>query len=93
MENKKIEEVLQKEIRPYLSSHYGDIEIMSYKNDILKIRLLGQCKNCPSAKFTVEDVIESKLKETIPNLKKVILNNDVSEELYSFAKKILNKKK
>lgn len=88
-----IEETLEKNVRPYLLEHYGDIEITSYKDGILYIRLLGQCNNCPSAKFTVKDVIESKLKENIPEVKKVILETGVSAELYDFAKKILNKSK
>ncbi len=88
---KKLEGILQKEIRPYLLRHDGDVEVLSYEDGILCIRLLGQCKNCPSAKFTVEDIIESTLKKYIPDLKKVILRDAVNEELYQFAKKLLSK--
>lgn len=88
-----IQEILEKDVRPYLLGHYGDVEVISYKDGILYIRLLGQCNNCPSAKFTVEGVIESKLKENIPEVKKVILETGVSAELYDFAKRILNKSK
>ncbi|WP_213818599.1 NifU family protein [Garciella nitratireducens] len=90
---KKLKKILQKEIRPYLLKHDGDMEVLFYEDGILGIRLLGQCKNCPSAKFTVEDIIESTLKEYIPDLKKVILRDDVSEELYQFAKELLSKNK
>ncbi|MCR1899354.1 NifU family protein [Irregularibacter muris] len=88
---KNIQEVLERDVRPYLLDHYGDVEITSYEDGILYIRLLGQCNNCPSAKFTVENIIESKLKENIPELKEVILDTDISSELYHFAKEILGK--
>lgn len=86
-----IEKVIDKDVRPYLLEHYGDVEVISYENGILYIRLLGQCNNCPSAKFTVEHIIESKLKENIPGLKEVALDTGVSPELYHFAKEILGK--
>ncbi|MBS4536743.1 NifU family protein [Clostridium sp. D2Q-14] len=89
----RIEEVITREIRPYLSNHYGDIEVLSYENGRLHIRLLGQCKGCPSAKYTVEEIIENKLKENILDIKEVILHNDVNEDLYNFAKKILRTNK
>ncbi|MCR1899623.1 NifU family protein [Irregularibacter muris] len=88
----KIEEVIKKEIRPYLLSHYGDMEVVSYHNGTLYVRLLGHCQNCPSAELTAQDIIESKLKEYIPEIKEVILNKDISEDLYTLAKEILNKK-
>lgn len=88
---KAIEEVLDNNVRPYLLEHHGDLEITSYKNGVLNIRLLGQCHNCPSAKFTIEETIESSLRKNIPGFKKVILDTDISAELYDFARKILRK--
>lgn len=87
----KIENVLDKYVRPQLSMHYGDVKIISFEDGILKIKLTGQCSNCPSAKFTVEDIIEKELKEKLPEVKKVVLIEGVSDELLAFAKKILKK--
>lgn len=87
----KIKNIIEKDIRPYLSNHYGDIEVVSYNDGYLRVRLLGQCKNCPSAQITLEEVISEKLKVCIPEIKEVILQNDISQEIYDFAKKILNK--
>ncbi|WP_027623884.1 NifU family protein [Clostridium lundense] len=87
---KEIENVIDSEIRPYLKEHYGDIELLGVKDGVVEIKLIGQCSGCPSAKYTVEDVIESNLKEKIPGIKKVILVNEVSQELLDMARKILN---
>lgn len=86
----EIEKVLESDIRPYLKEHYGDAKLIGFNDGIVQIELMGQCHGCPSAKFTVESVIESKLKEKIPQVKKVNVINMVSDELLDMAKKILN---
>lgn len=89
----KIELVLNKDVRPKLKEHFGDVQVLSYENNILKIKLIGQCSNCPSAKSTVENVIEEELIKQIPEIQQVVLIEGVSDELLEFAKKILNHKK
>jgi Fe-S cluster biogenesis protein NfuA len=88
----EVEKVLEKEVRPYLQEHYGDVLLMDVNDGIVRIKLTGQCKNCPSAKFTVEDVIEAALKRNLKGIKEVVLVNEVSEELLDIARKILSKK-
>lgn len=87
----KIENVLNGYVRPKLLDHYGDIKILGFGNGILKIKMMGQCSNCPSARFTVEDVIEKEIMAHIPEIEQVIMIEGVSDELLDFAKKILNK--
>ncbi len=89
----QIEEVIAKKIRPYLSSHQGDIELLSVLDGVVRIRFLGKCKNCPSAQLTVEEVVEKTLKEELPSIYKVVIVNELSQELLDMAKKLLNKKK
>ncbi|WP_291637845.1 NifU family protein [Clostridium sp.] len=89
----EIEKILEVKVRPKLAEHYGNIELVSYDNGIVKVKLLGECKGCLSAKYTVEDLVEVTLKEEIPSIKKVILINEVSKELLDQARKILNKGK
>mgnify|MGYP002344314432 FL=1 len=88
----EIEKVIDSEIRPHLREHYGDIQLLGINDGVVEIKLVGQCSGCPSAKYTVEDVIESKLKEKFPEIKEVVLINQVSEELLNMAKEILMKK-
>lgn len=92
MLKENVEKVVESKVRPYLQSHDGDLEILSVEDGVVKIRLLGQCKNCISAKHTVEDVVETTLKKEIPEIEKVIVENYTSEEILDFARKILNKK-
>lgn len=88
----EIEKVLEKEVRPFLAKHYGDVQLIDVKDGVIKIKLTGQCKNCPSAKYTVEDTIESALKRNIEQIKEVVLVNEVSEEILDMARRLLGRK-
>ncbi|MFO7886787.1 MAG: NifU family protein [Eubacteriales bacterium] len=91
MIKKKINEVIDEKIRPYLAKHGGDLEVAHVKNGVVEINLLGQCKHCLSSDDTVKEVIEAALIKEIPEIKKVKVENQVNEELLNEARKILNK--
>jgi Fe-S cluster biogenesis protein NfuA len=86
----EIERILELNVRPKLAKHYGNIKLISAVDGIVEVKLLGQCKGCLSAKYTVEDLVEVALKEVIPGIKKVVLKTEVSEDLLGQARKILN---
>lgn len=89
----RIERVMEEKVRPQLMSHEGNVEIREFTGDgILKIRLTGQCAGCPSARITTEEVIGKTIMEAIPEVKDVVLINEVNSELLDFAKKILGQR-
>ena len=87
----KINKIITEEVKPQLALHDGDIEVIKVENGVVEIKFLGACKGCPSAKFTIEDVVEKALKEKIPEIVKVIQVYDVSSELWDVYKKIIKK--
>ena len=87
----KIEQILDEYVRPRLSEHYGNVRIINFKDETLEVRLEGQCSNCPSARFTVEDIVEKEIISRVPEVKRVVLIEGVSDSLLQFAKKILQK--
>ena len=62
---KLIEETLEKEVRPALRKDGGDIELIDVTGDKVLVALRGMCANCQVARFTLKDVVESKLKEFV----------------------------
>ena len=86
-----IAKVLEEKVRPQLLAHEGNVRIVEFQDGILRIRLTGQCSGCPSAKITTEELIGSVVMAEIPEVKDVVLVNEVSPELLEFAKKILNR--
>jgi len=87
----RIKRVLIEKVNPLLESHYGGAVLVSFENNIAKVRLTGACRTCPSAQFTIEDVVKEIILNELPEVKDVILDTSVSEDLIDMAKKILNK--
>jgi len=85
----KIEKVLDEKVRPQLALHHGNLEVMDIEDGVVRIRLLGQCAGCPSAYLTTEQLIYSELAAAIPEVKQVVAVQDVSDELWEEARKIL----
>lgn len=88
---KKINTILEEIINPVLDRHLGGAELSSFRDGIAAIRFTGSCRNCLSAEDTLECIIKLTLMERIPEIKDVVMDDGISEELLGFAKNILNK--
>ena len=68
----QIEEVLEKEVRPILSIHGGNIELIDVTDDgVVKVRLSGGCAGCASARITLRNIVEQAVKSKVPQVRKV----------------------
>ncbi len=57
------------EVRPYLDSHEGDVELLGIEDDIAHLRLLGSCDGCGASAATLESAIEEALRSHAPDLR------------------------
>jgi NifU-like protein len=60
----KIQEVMEKEIRPMLQQDGGDVELIDLDGNRVVVALRGMCTSCPSSALT-KSGIEDKLKELV----------------------------
>ncbi|NUN64772.1 NifU family protein [Pseudanabaena biceps] len=65
-----VENVLD-ELRPYLMSDGGNVELVDIEGPIVRLRLQGACGSCPSSAMTLRMGIERKLKEEIPEISEI----------------------
>ncbi|MBO3461700.1 NifU family protein [Aetokthonos hydrillicola Thurmond2011] len=65
-----VETVLD-EMRPYLMSDGGNVQLVELDGPIVKLRLEGACGSCPSSTMTLRMGIERRLKEMIPEIAEV----------------------
>ena len=65
-----VETVLD-QLRPYLISDGGNVELVEIDGPIVKLRLQGACGSCPSSTMTLKMGIERRLKEFIPEIAEV----------------------
>ena len=62
---KKIEEVIEREIKPGLKKDGGDIELVDVDGDFVTVSLRGACANCYSSRPTLKEYVEKKLREQV----------------------------
>ncbi len=69
---KKIQEILNNEIRPAVAMDGGDITFYGYENGVVTLHLQGSCSSCPSSIMTLKMGVENRLKQSIPEIKEVV---------------------
>lgn len=89
----QIKKILDEKVSPLLESHLGGVVLVKFENDVAFVRLTGACSSCPSAQYTIEDVVKNIVLEELPEVKDVVLDTSVSPELLDMARQILNRKK
>lgn len=62
---KKIEEVLEKDVRPKLMLDGGSVELVDLSGNTVKVRLIGMCSGCAGAQGTLKNFIEKVLQDRI----------------------------
>lgn len=62
---KKIEEALEREIRPALRKDGGDIELVDVDGDFVMVSLRGACTSCVKSQTTLKEYVEKKLRELV----------------------------
>lgn len=67
----KVEQGLN-EIRPFLESDGGNIELVSINNDVVKVKLLGNCVSCSVNQMTLKNGVEMTVKKHAPEIQKVV---------------------
>lgn len=58
-------------VRPYLTGHGGDVELVSIEGTTAYVRMTGACKGCGSAAATLRDGIAEALLANVPELTEV----------------------
>ena len=67
----KVEQGLN-EIRPFLESDGGNIELISIINNVVKVKLLGNCVSCSVNQMTLKNGGEMTIKKFAPQVEEGI---------------------
>jgi Fe-S cluster biogenesis protein NfuA/nitrite reductase/ring-hydroxylating ferredoxin subunit len=66
-----VEEALD-EVRPYIHSHGGELELLDVSDGVVRVRMSGSCHGCAASPMTLKRGIERALRERYPEFKEVI---------------------
>ena len=55
-------------VKPHLASHGGDVELLGINEGVVRLRLHGSCKGCPSSAETLKLAIEAAINAAAPDV-------------------------
>ena len=88
----QLQKAIEDKVRPLLQAHGGDLELLEVTADgYVKVRLTGACSTCPGAQQTLNELVETALREVSPEIKGVVAVAQVSQRLIDEALSILRK--
>lgn len=59
------------EVRPYLESHGGDVELLAVEDGVVRLRMEGSCSGCPSSTVTLKLAIEDAIRKAAPDVEDI----------------------
>jgi len=63
----RVREALE-EVRPYMESHEGNVELIDVSDGVVRLRLQGSCDGCPASASTLELAIKEALEKAAPDI-------------------------
>jgi Fe-S cluster biogenesis protein NfuA len=60
------------EVRPFLGTHGGDVELAGVEDDVVRLRLQGSCSGCPSSTVTLSHAIEAAIYKAAPDVREIV---------------------
>ena len=66
------------QVRPYLASHGGDVELLGVRDSVARLRLVGSCHGCPSSAVTMKQTVEEAVLGRAPEVVSVEVEGDAS---------------
>lgn len=59
------------EVRPYLRTHGGGVELLGVEGAVVRLRLEGSCSGCPSSRVTLEHAVEEAIRREAPEVEAI----------------------
>lgn len=88
-----IQKVLDEKVNVQLALHNGSAGLTEIKDGVAKIKFYGACASCMASSDTFESVVKKEIKNACHEVKDVVIDETVSEDLLEMARRILNKEK
>jgi Fe-S cluster biogenesis protein NfuA/nitrite reductase/ring-hydroxylating ferredoxin subunit len=67
----QVEDALD-EVRPYIESHGGELELLSVEDGVVRVRLAGSCVGCAGSAITLRRGIETALREHYEGFRELV---------------------
>lgn len=68
----RFQQLLEDEINPGVAAHGGVIVLVDYADGVAKVHMGGGCQGCGQAGATLQEGVEARVKELIPEIKQIV---------------------
>lgn len=69
------------EVRPYMESHGGGVELVGIEAGVVRLKLAGSCSGCPSSTMTLKLAIEDAIHKAAPDVDEIVAEGVVEESV------------
>ena len=69
---RKIDALLEEQVRPSLAAHGGNVEVVDVDNNQVFLKLSGGCHGCSSSNITLKQGIAKIIKQKFPEITDVL---------------------
>jgi Fe-S cluster biogenesis protein NfuA/nitrite reductase/ring-hydroxylating ferredoxin subunit len=67
------------QVRPYLASHGGGVELVAIEGDTVRLQLEGHCNGCPSSSATLELAVQDAIRSAAPEIERIEADGAAAE--------------
>jgi Fe-S cluster biogenesis protein NfuA len=60
------------EVRPYLESHGGNVDLLGIDAGVVRLQLQGSCSGCPSSAVTLKHAVEEAIYKAAPDVSEIV---------------------
>jgi Fe-S cluster biogenesis protein NfuA len=60
------------EVRPYLETHGGGVELLGIEDGTVRLALQGSCSGCPSSAVTLKHAVEEAIHKAAPDVLEIV---------------------
>jgi Fe-S cluster biogenesis protein NfuA len=64
------------DVRPYLATHGGGVELLGVQDGVARLRLKGSCSGCPSSALTLKSAVEEAIHQAAPDIADIVAEDD-----------------
>lgn len=80
LDERAVAEQALDEIRPYIRSHGGEVEVLDVTDGTVHVRLSGSCSGCTASAITLQRGVEDALREGYPGFRRLTVEEDEEAE-------------
>lgn len=75
---RQVEKALE-QVRPYIQSHGGQLEVLAVEGGVVRVRLAGACSGCSGSAITLRRGVETALRESFDGFERIEVDEPAPE--------------